>query len=893
MRPKNSLRFLHPNKEVSLLRQFLPANLIAKVSSKNTVITSGWIVYDKLIEDSIKLLLSNGVSGTNQIGSTSCDVFQLIRNCYWDDFCRALGKLMPIVHVSRFAFLRRTQASELQERAVMKRKYDELCSTFGKETHCKKRKVSKGSDPIQTVKRNNKKTIKKKRSFDKRRPYDPRSILILNKVKGVKWKTKLDFSNLIDGCNGAALLRQIQRLDIGSDKTVHLECREALDHSLPALNSFCTSLKGVNPFLFEKSIHKAPGFSEISKAHIFNFIKKIIDTCLPKSLLGGRCNIHNLQEKVKKIVFRTHYQEFDLQEVMEGIKWSYFKWTKDYTDSVRQCAAGKLIMWLLAYFVPFITSSCFIISKKSASYDLVYYHKVAWLKQSAKNTRDMLKNKKLEVINKTLAEKRLEDFHCSGVVKWIPKPDGCARMITKVKKPSDAAARVLENDALIVLQAMAANFQCRVPTKPDSVVVHKRWKTFRQSLEKSNIKKIHFASSDVKDAYGSIKHTPMIDLLWRYYDEEYEPFFGSFCSAYKITVATPGKKSKAKSHYYTHQVHDVERFFEKLPNSCVIVSAIKIRDINVMDTLKYVETCIQNVILNQGTSFYRMTEGLPQGWALSGALCDIYLGYFNRLYIDWPLEGDSYRLMLRGVDDYLYLSNDENDVRRMVQATSKDYPDFGISFKNTKCSSSLDLESGGFVSENRKWANFCGVAFDTNLSGVRLVFKDLTSKALLSTLRIQNSRDTSRFLVPKLTRTLVTKMGWIALDPTINTITRRRENLRDMFLFTMMRFTCLVKYVLGKIRSAGFLFRIITELKAVIVTKFTGFLRYKGCIPFGINSAIYMFIHIAQRFMKKHPDIYGRKILFMKVLKSEAGSKLKRLTKRRLQKVICTKRPVD
>jgi hypothetical protein len=72
---------------------------------------------------------------------------------------------------------------------------------------------------------------------------------------------------------------------------------------------------------------------------------------------------------------------------------------------------------------------------------------------------------------------------------------------------------------------------------------------------------------------------------------------------------------------------------------------------------------------------YLRTRGLVQGDSLSSALCDVYLGHMVRKEIVNKLEflkkgagGESEkRLFVRAIDDFLFVSTDQDEVIRSVR----------------------------------------------------------------------------------------------------------------------------------------------------------------------------------------------------------------------------------
>jgi hypothetical protein len=95
---------------------------------------------------------------------------------------------------------------------------------------------------------------------------------------------------------------------------------------------------------------------------------------------------------------------------------------------------------------------------------------------------------------------------------------------------------------------------------------------------------------------------------------------------------------------------------------------------------------LENHLTRTGVRFYglpfRLIEGVPQGWTVSGLLCDIYCAAFERELFH-PRANE---LLMRIVDDYLFLT--PSDTRALeFQETLKNpsnFPTYGLKANPTK-----------------------------------------------------------------------------------------------------------------------------------------------------------------------------------------------------------------
>ena len=79
--------------------------------------------------------------------------------------------------------------------------------------------------------------------------------------------------------------------------------------------------------------------------------------------------------------------------------------------------------------------------------------------------------------------------------------------------------------------------------------------------------------------------------------------------------------------------------------------------------------------MGRAARFYKRASGLLQGDPLSAALCDIYLGDLVRAEIRSKLRfvGGEKRLLVRAVDDFLFVSLCREEVRSFLRLVSSGF----------------------------------------------------------------------------------------------------------------------------------------------------------------------------------------------------------------------------
>ena len=87
-----------------------------------------------------------------------------------------------------------------------------------------------------------------------------------------------------------------------------------------------------------------------------------------------------------------------------------------------------------------------------------------------------------------------------------------------------------------------------------------------------------------------------------------------------------------------------------------------------------------------------MLQGLIQGDILSPFLSDIYYGHMTQHRLDRflaPPPGTAAELMLRGMDDFLFISSRRERVVMFLEAVEAGVPEYGAVFRKDKTRSNL------------------------------------------------------------------------------------------------------------------------------------------------------------------------------------------------------------
>ena len=82
------------------------------------------------------------------------------------------------------------------------------------------------------------------------------------------------------------------------------------------------------------------------------------------------------------------------------------------------------------------------------------------------------------------------------------------------------------------------------------------------------------------------------------------------------------------------------------------------------------EDHISNNIVKIDQDYYRQIIGIPQGSVLSSLLCSFFYGDLEKTSLQTFRDNEN-SVLLRLIDDYLYISTEEDKARHFLQIMNK------------------------------------------------------------------------------------------------------------------------------------------------------------------------------------------------------------------------------
>jgi telomerase reverse transcriptase len=217
--------------------------------------------------------------------------------------------------------------------------------------------------------------------------------------------------------------------------------------------------------------------------------------------------------------------------------------------------------------------------------------------------------------------------------------------------------------------------------------MYHRIKAFRTHLNKKCLqgRKLYFAKVDVKACFDTIPQSSLLRLLGVIMaEEEYRvDKYVEVCPPpshqvpNKFGVKRPVKKFIAQARP-GDEIQDfgefAETMVEKLKPATVLVDNVVGKAWDRSDLMDLLEEHIQENIIKVGKKYFRQKKGIPQGSILSSILCNFFYAELEREKLSFISEDC---LLLRLIDDFLYITLDKDKAKKFLQTMHNGNPEYG------------------------------------------------------------------------------------------------------------------------------------------------------------------------------------------------------------------------
>ncbi|KAL8655691.1 MAG: hypothetical protein Q9226_002939 [Calogaya cf. arnoldii] len=150
---------------------------------------------------------------------------------------------------------------------------------------------------------------------------------------------------------------------------------------------------------------------------------------------------------------------------------------------------------------------------------------------------------------------------------------------------------------------------------------------------------------------------------------------------------------------------------------------------------------VERNIVKIGKKFFRQKEGIPQGSVLSSLLCNCFYARLEAEHLPFVRQDNG--LLLRLIDDFLYITTKKEDAIRFLQIMHNGLEEYGVEVNPTKslANFSIEINNTGRCLDRRaiqqSWSNIPPQSHEV---GLQQVASGCQSLILFSAFKIQTHR---------------------------------------------------------------------------------------------------------------------------------------------------------
>lgn len=485
----------------------------------------------------------------------------------------------------------------------------------------------------------------------------------------------------------------------------------------------------VNTAIYEEKTHNP--FMPKTHRQVCWFVTTIVRSLFSTQIMGSQHNLDILLANVRRFITAKQFETISLHSLSQDLRINDFRWLHENIGSGQRVSPGEmkkrkelvlsLIHWIFECFlVPLIKNSFYVTETATTKYETVYYSQKDWNKAVRPHYRKLQDNL-LEEIDKNKVEAARRGVLGVSTARLIPKPTGFRPIVnlgrkietpdtTNSKRKSWSANQILGN----VHKVLTSEKDRQKPRLGGALFgtneIFPPLQKLKCDLTKKhgNLPQLYFIKTDIKAAFDSIKQDKMLEMLedMLRQSSEYRVILYSVLlppghKAYQGTSKRFFKSRAIPTEDVSLTFADHAKEIAASMRNATIVDMVRRYSVTTQECLDLLRTHIKDNVWQVGKQYYRQKTGIPQGSKVSTLLCTMFYSYLENEHLSWTRREGS--LLLRYIDDFLFITDNYNLARRFVDVMSRGFPEYGARISVDKTLLSFEYDTG------KQLAPVCGV----------------------------------------------------------------------------------------------------------------------------------------------------------------------------------------
>ncbi|KAM4028548.1 telomerase reverse transcriptase isoform 2-T2 [Anomaloglossus baeobatrachus] len=527
---------------------------------------------------------------------------------------------------------------------------------------------------------------------------------------------------------------------------------------------------------------------------VYSFVRECLHIVVPERFWGSSHNKCRFFRNVKLLINSMKCEKISLSNLMCKIRVEDCSWLRLNKHNhfvpasehlLREKILSKFLFWLLDTYVIQLLKAFYYVTETSFQKNrLFFYRKSIWGPLQKIGVRKHMTKVKLRLMSTDEIENMQQQKNTPLVsrLRFIPKTNGLRPIVKmcnalgihqskEIKKRKIQHFNTQVRNLFSVLNYERNKSSYLIGSSVFGLDdIYKKWRRYVLELKESKSEniKLYFVKTDIKEAYDTIPHSKLGEVISQVINKDIEEIY---CIR-RYAMLWMDSHGRMRKSFKRHSLYLNE---------------------NSSKLLSFIQQIIFNHILRINDRFYVQCCGIPQGFILSALLCSLCYGDMeNKLFCGIQENG----LFMRLIDDFLLVTPHLEKAKQFLRTLAGGIPEYGCSIKLDKTVVNFPLDDIPECSAVEQLPahslfRWCGLLLDTQTLEVFCDYSSFSCTSIRSSLSFFHSSKAGENLRHKLLSILRLKCHSLFLDLQVNTLQTVHINAYKILLLQAYRFhTC-------------------------------------------------------------------------------------------------------
>ncbi|EIN09703.1 hypothetical protein PUNSTDRAFT_20563, partial [Punctularia strigosozonata HHB-11173 SS5] len=576
----------------------------------------------------------------------------------------------------------------------------------------------------------------------------------------------------------------------------------------------------------EKQVKQKPRFADFECNHheVFRYVILVTKAVIPGPFWGSADNFKVVEANIKRFIAGRRYETFTLHNVIQNLNTSDCGWLQGshgkpkkakvksgiaLTDSLKQRELLEDFMfWFFDSFLLTLLKTTFHVTDSSVFRNKVLYFRHDDWETLSKPLVDRLTSSTFQRLDRHDAEQLLRQRRLGfSFVRLLPKETG-VRPIVNLRRRQPAGP--VRN-----FPSLLTNIQVNKPDLLGASVfgsndIYPRLKAYKARLLENSaagkLPQLYFVKVDVQACFDTIEQGRLLSILKHIVTEDAYMIqrYGHISKVGRKIRRMYKKKAIPEGTESLHLYARIERahkaFVDEHPHflaqarematafkHTIFVDQVQYSYEKTHDILALLEEHVTENLVKIGNEYYRQMVGIPQGSILSAILCSFFYGDLERNHPGF--HQDSNNLLMRLIDDYLFITTDVTKARAWLAMMTKGHPEYGCFISKDKTLANFDHgpDLASTVAPLQKAFPWCGYRIDMLSLAVNVDYSRFHERYLRDSLTVSYGRQPGVAFQQKMLQLVKHRSHIIFCDTDHNGLNTVYFNVYQNYLLAAMK----------------------------------------------------------------------------------------------------------